>query len=344
MPSSTHPQRRVLVLMAGRLQSLGRALKRTGSIVALLTFVAVCADSALVPELNTVAPAVSCGLFLLLMLRRRSGESEASQFESRAASLATWRVFLFIVIHLAIIMTSLNLRSLWHLSHPAGVTLILSAAKYLILLPTAVLLPVVSWLDFCRTYRAECVAAAIALSFYPYKIFTMAWPWYGQALGRAVSTLSHPFVSSIDYVSMLDPTLQGPILDVTIVFGCGGLQGIRLFQILFMLIVVVDWNALNRRRAVAAYFGGLLMMLMTNAIRIALLFTLGNTGLQNRVLEYHLSAGWILFALAFMAYLLVVYRWLLAPGQRRPENRLSLPATTPHGMLQPQKEQERQLY
>lgn len=330
--------------MTGRLRSVGHGLKKNrGSFVALLTFAAVCADAAFVPELNTVAPAVSSGLFFLLMLRHRSGRSQSSRVESRRVSVATWRVILFIAIHLAIIAVSLKSTSLWHGSHSASVSLFLAASKYLILLPTAVLLPAASWLDFGRAYRAEWVAAALALTFYPYRIFAMAWPWYGAALGQFVYILSHPFVSSISYVPALNPTILGPNLDVAIVFGCGGLQGIRLFQILFMLFVVVDWNGLNRRRAVAAYFGGLLVVLMTNVIRIALLLILGNTGLQSWVIEYHLTAGWVLFTLAFLAYLFVVYRWLLRPGKSAPLTRTNVPSTLPR-MLPSQKEQEPQVH
>lgn len=339
MPSSTYPRRDVSAPIAGRLKSLGYGLrKKPGALVALFTFLAVCADSALAPELNTVAPMVSSGLFLILMFRRGSGVFDSGRIEPRIASVTTRRVLFFAAIHLAIITASLK-SGHWQDNHSAVVSLFLSASKYLILLPTAVLLPPASWLDFGRVYRAEWVAAAIALTFYPYRIFTMAWPWYGQVLGHSVYLLSHPFVSSIHYAPTLNPTLQGPHLDLTIVFGCGGLQGIRLFQVLFMLVVIVDWGALNRRRAVAAYFGGLLAMLMTNVLRIALLFVLGNTGLQNRVIEYHLTAGWVLFTLAFIAYLFTVYRWLLTPGKGTPANSVGIPATAPHGMVQRQNEQ-----
>jgi exosortase/archaeosortase family protein len=328
--------------VGGRVQALGHGLaelqKNPGTVIALLTFVAVCVDSALVPKLNTVAPMVSCGLFLLLMLRRRSRGSESGQIRSGIAAVpvAAWRILLFLVIHLAVVTASLTLSGLWRGSHSAGPSLFLSASKYLILLPTAVLLPAASWLDFSRAHHAEWIAAAIALTFYPYRIFAMAWPWYAQALGHTVYALAHAFVSSIQYVPTFNPTLVGTNLDITIVFGCSGLQGIRLFQILFGLVVVVDWNALNRRRAAAAYFGGLLVMLFANVIRIALLFILGNTGLKNRVIEYHLTAGWLLFTLAFIAYLLVVYRWLLKPGKSTVAGCSRAPATEQHRMFRSQ--------
>ena len=223
-----------------------------------------------------------------------------------------WRVFCFFASHLALIGAGLALGSVWRAPHSALQAALLAISKYLILLPTAILLPRAGWRGFDRLYRAEWVAAAIALvSFFPLRIFTMAWPWYGQVLGRSVYALSYLFVPGAGYTPSLTPTLLGPNLDVTIIFGCGGLLGIKLFQILFALVLVMDWNLLNRCRAVAVYFGGLGAMLLANVIRITLLFVLGNTRLRNQVIEYHLSAGWILFTLAFIVYLFAVYRWLL---------------------------------
>jgi exosortase/archaeosortase family protein len=284
-----------------------------GAVLAL-TFVALCLDSALVSELNTVAPAFSCGLLLLLTLRRLTSEDASTRSTQRQTGrlVAPWRIFCFAALHLALIGAGLAMEGVWRGPHSTLQAALLTVAKYLILLPTAILLPGAAWRGFDRLYRAEWIAAAIALvSFYPLRIFTMAWPWYGQALGRSVYALSHLFVPSAHYAPALTPTLLGPNLDVTIVFGCSGLQGVKLFQMLFALVLVVDWNQLNRRRAVAAYFGGLAAMLIANAIRITLLFVLGNTSLQNRVIEYHLTAGWILFTLAFIVYLFTIYRWLL---------------------------------
>lgn len=271
-----------------------------------LTLGAVCLDSWLVPDLNTVAPIFSCGLLLVLALRSSSGQSLATQ----TTPLALSRICGFLGLHLALIGAAFG--GLWKGTHSTGLAVALAASKYLILLPTAILLPRATWRHFDRLYRPAWIAAVIALiSFFPLRIFTMAWPWYGQVLGRSVFSLARLFVPATQYVPTLTPTLIGQNLEVTIVFGCGGLQGIKLFQILFTLILIMDWNELNRRRALLAYFGGLAAMLIANVVRITLLYVLGNTSLQNPVLEYHLTGGWILFTLAFIAYLLTTYRWML---------------------------------
>jgi exosortase/archaeosortase family protein len=278
--------------------------------VLALTLGAVCLVSWLVPDLNTVAPAFSCGLLLILALR--SSANKLQSIGKAASPISLWRICSFLFLHLGLIGAGMALGGIWNRAHSSILAAALAASKYLVLAPTAVLLSRAAWRHFDRLYRAEWIAAAIALaSFFPLRIFTMAWPWYGQALGHSVLALARLFVPGTQYVAALTPTLIGPNLEVTIVFGCSGLQGIKLFQMLFALVLVMDWNELNRRRAVAAYFGGLAAMLIANVIRITLLFVLGNTSLQNGVLEYHLTGGWILFTLAFIAYLLATYRWML---------------------------------
>ena len=167
-----------------------------------------------------------------------------------------------------------------------------------------------------RLKSAELVVAAIALvSFFPHRLFLMAWPWYSQILGRVVQELSRPFVAGMQYIPSPSPTLVGPHLDVAILFLCSGLQAIKLFQLLFGLVVVVDWAALNRRRTLAAYLGGLGFMLLANSLRIALIFVIGNHVSAGAVVDYHVSAGWVFFTVVFWFYLLLAYRWILGQGK-----------------------------
>lgn len=309
--SAVAPQEEALV---GPIAALARVTVRIYRTpywpVLALTGAAVCLDSWLIPELNTLAPIFSSGLLLVLTLRKSfAGPLPAP---STTPPLAVWRLVCFLGLHLVLLGACAAFGDLWKGTHSAGFAVALAASKYLILAPTAILLSRADWRHFGRIYRGEWIAATIALvTFFPLRIFTMVWPWYGQVLGRSVFALAHLFVPGTQYVAALTPTLIGRNLEVTIVFGCAGLQAIKLFQILFTPLLVMDWNGLNRGRAVAAYFGGLAAMLIANVIRIVLLFVLGNTSLQRRVLEYHLTGGWILFTLAFVAYLLVTYRWML---------------------------------
>jgi exosortase/archaeosortase family protein len=194
----------------------------------------------------------------------------------------------------------------------AAIVIAMAAAKYAVLLPTVVLLPTSGWRRFRRLYRPEWAAAVVALfTLFPYRVFKMAWPWYSQALGNCAYALASPFVSGLKYKAFPAPTILGPAMDVTVDFSCGGLGGVELFQVLFIIMIVLDWRALNRVRALAGYCCGLLMMLAANALRIALLVALGNRFSPDPVVHYHVFAGWIFSALVFTVYLLMMYQWLL---------------------------------
>jgi exosortase/archaeosortase family protein len=156
------------------------------------------------------------------------------------------------------------------------------------------------------------------VTFFPYRIFVTTWPIYSQVLGHFVHALAGFFVPGLGYQADGAPTLTGPALDVRILFSCGGLDGIRLFQVLFGLLLVLDWDRLRRWRALIGYFAGMAIVLLANALRIALMVVIGNRVSAEFVVRYHLNAGWIFFTSVFLLYLLVAYRWLLGMDKRIP--------------------------
>jgi exosortase/archaeosortase family protein len=294
-----------------------RAHQEPAARVFLLTLGAICLDYVLAPALNTLTPAISFGLLLLLILRRKPAPAVTTSLAS--SHFARRRVPLFFLLHLGIASTVGLSHFVAGLGSLADRTpdVVLALAKYAVLLPTIVLLPRDGWRRFGQLYRAECVAAALALvTLYPYRLFVAAWPWYSQALGHAVYALAHPFVAGLQYSSLSSPLFVGPKLDVAVLFWCSGLQGIKLFQIFFILMLVVDWSVLDRRRTLIGYFAGLAFMLMANVVRITLLVIAGNSFPQLAV-RYHVTAGWMFFALALAVYIGLVYGWLVADNKTK---------------------------
>lgn len=297
----------------GPISSLLTLAKREPVVIAFsLALGAICLDYAVAPALNTVNPALACGLLLLLLIRRLSRQNTSGQLPA-SYGISAGRALFFLVLHLAIITVVWKTSSLMPAS-PLSSSLrepAIAAAKYLVLLPTAFLLPWSGWRRFDRVYRAEWVAAALALfTLYPYRIFATAWPWYCQALGHVTHALARPFVSGLAYVPLPTPTLVGPNLDVRILFGCSGLEAIKLFQIVFVIMLVVDWTHLNKLRAFLAYFAGMAGMLVANVVRIALLAIAGNLA-PHLAVQYALTAGWIFFACVAVAFIVPVYGWLV---------------------------------
>ena len=226
------------------------------------------------------------------------------------------RLALFFASHLTIVLASGWLHSPSFSKLPTSVLSgwTLAALKLSVFAPTLLLLPIPIWKRLAHAYAPELLAGVIVLStFFPTRLMESAWPWYGQILGRTVYGVAHLFVPT-GYYPALTPTISGPDLDLTILYACSGISGLELFDVLFAFVVFLDWKRLARKRALMAYFAGIAVMLLSNALRITSLFVLGNRGFVDSVSRFHISAGWIFFTVVFLVYLALIYDWMLAPA------------------------------
>jgi exosortase/archaeosortase family protein len=278
----------------------------------LVALSAICIDYVVAPVLNTVTPALACVLFVILILRRDRAASLPEQSPDHHPLTAP-RVLFFLLLHAVLVAVA------WKASKSTASTMpairipqwAVAAAKYLVLLPAIVLLPWKQWQNLARTYRHELLASIVALATVdPYRIFATAWPWYCQVLGRFAHALARPFVAGLAYVPLPTPTLSGPTLDVHIVFACSGLEAIKLFQIVFAFMLVLDWTYLHKSRTLIAYFAGMAAMLAANAVRIALLAITGNLA-PRLAIQHHLTLGWIFFACVAALLIVPLYGWVM---------------------------------
>src|SRR6266852_332986 len=289
----------------------------------LLTLVAIAADQFVAPALYSSSPLWATAACLLLVWRR--GYSSNPIFDSSVASrgmrLSTERIAMFCGAHAALVLAALATQGA--LQPVAGTSTaggwVVAALKLLTLAPTLLLLPPAEWRTIWHAYKAEATAAIVLLfTFFPSRVITSIWPWYGQALATFVFFLSQTVVPSLPYRSSLTPTLAGPDLNVTILLACSGIDGVKLFDYLFAFVAFLDWNRLRKGRALLAYFAGIAVILLGNALRITSMVVLGNHGFANFVARFHLSAGWIFFTLIFLAYLALIYRSLLSSAVAEP--------------------------
>ena len=285
------------------------------------TFVAIAADQFFAPILHTTSPLWATAACILLVWRR--GETSLSAKDaSFSGGLSKGRLVAFIAAHVLLILV---VRSLTGELQPLAGTITLggtlfTALKLCVFVPTLLLLSVSQWKNTVRSYAPEFIASLVVLlTFFPRRVLEALWPWYGQVLGQFVFLLSRFLVPGLGYIKSLSPTLAGPELEVTIVSGCSGINGIELFDFLFGLAVICDWNRLRKGRALFAYFAGLLAMLLGNALRITSFVVLGNHGFAENIARFHISAGWIFFSFIFLSYLSLTYRWMLMLRKAIPE-------------------------
>jgi exosortase/archaeosortase family protein len=301
------------LLSSGISRAGGLAAPRFLLLALALTLIAIAADQFAAPILYNSSPLWATTACLLLVWRRGKLSSSAadSPFER---SLSIGRVAAFLAAHAVLILLAHLLSGTLQAASGAmtfGGTLV-AASKLSVLAPTMILFPLATWKKIASIYFPEAIATLVVLlTFFPSRALQASWPWYGQALGRFVHTLARIFVPKLAYIADANPTLSGPELDVTIVPDCSGINGLELFDYLFSVVALVDWNRFHKGRALLAYFAGLSAMLLGNAIRITSFVALGNHGFAESVSRFHISAGWAFFSVVFLVYLSMTYRWML---------------------------------
>lgn len=284
-----------------------------------LSLAAVFVDNWAAPALHNHSPFWALG-FLLALVCIRAADDLAAQ-TAIGLTLSAAGVVAFVVLHAGIVALARHESAT--LVTAAGQSTVssglIAALKLLVVLPTLALFPPSSWKPLAKRYRAELLAAALVLfTWNPARAFETLWPWYSQWLGRFVHGLSALFVAGLGYVPGPGPTLTGPQLDVSITWACSGLNGVRLFELLFGVVLLLDWNRLKKLRVLLAYFVGLGVMMLANALRIALLVVVGNHGATDLVARFHVDAGWPFFTVVSLVFLLTSYRWLREPRRAPP--------------------------
>lgn len=277
-------------------------------IAAAASFLLISLDFALAPGLRNTTPLAAMGLLACLLARRLSFLPP----NKTSGRIVVGRLVLFGVLHLSLLAVARSMLipgKLYDATMRGG---LIAALKMVVLLPSAVLLPKQDWKRLVREFRPELVAAGGAfLTYYPYRIFIKAWPIYSKLLADFVQSLGSVFVAGLGYRAGANPTIAGPRLDVTILFYCSGLDGVRLFQILFGLVLVLDWDRLRRWRTLVGYVAGLTTILLANALRITSMVVIGNRISSHLVVRYHLQAGWVYITSVFVLYILLAYPWLI---------------------------------
>jgi exosortase/archaeosortase family protein len=129
-------------------------------------------------------------------------------------------------------------------------------------------------------------------------------------LGWFVYLLARIFVPGLTYETGPEPTIMGPFQDTSIVPECIGISAFELLAYLFGLIVLLDWNRLRKDRALLLFLGYIPFILISNAVRIAVLVVLFNRGFADFAAKFHLSAGALFFCSVFLVYTFLTYRWM----------------------------------
>ena len=271
-----------------------------------LSLIAVCLDVLVVPAMYSARPFFTLVAFAALILVSNTSNGELQCLPRLTAARLTLFVFLHALLMYAGHYYAAGLSAIAQSESSSAP--FAGAAKTLLVVPTIVLFPVRS--RFFRRYASEVIAVAIVLfTFFPGRYFQMIWPWYSEALARGTAFVSNLFVPGT-YLDKADLTVVGSSLDMEIAFTCSGITGINLFHLVFGFIAIVEWNRLNKRRALICYVVGGLVYMVANFVRLIILFLAGNLVSPNLNLDL---IGWLVFAVTFYILMKITYGWMVLP-------------------------------
>lgn len=280
------------------------------------TLVAIALDYALAPAWYSSSPLLA--VIVLLLLAFRQDDEKQPYFAGTAIS---WkRLLSFGGLHAAVVLAGRYSGSPLRFAalHYSALTSAIVAGKLLVLFPSLALLPRRAWRGFALRFKHELIAALVVLfTFFPYRLFQLAYAYYSPLLGSLVYHVSLLFIASLRYAASPQPLILGPHLDVQIIFGCLGADGLALFDCLFGFVIFMEWRRCNKGRALLSYVAGVAAMLAANALRIVLMVLVGNLISDRWVIATHLNAGWLFFSFTFFVFLLFAYPFVLEKVPQR---------------------------
>ncbi len=158
--------------------------------------------------------------------------------------------------------------------------------------------------------------------FFIIQLFQSIWRVLGDFVAR---TLYITLGWSFDNVYLDIEATRAPILGVgEFIVGiseeCSGIDSMLLFLSLFTVLLVLDWNRLNRKRMFMLLIPGILGTVLYNLLRIYLLMLVGIFISPEFAIDmFHSNIGWILFLVFFIVFWHFGSKWVYEKSDGKKE-------------------------
>ena len=135
------------------------------------------------------------------------------------------------------------------------------------------------------------------------------WPYLSLAVLEATKFLLKMIGINITTFGTAGITVDG--FSVIIAEACSGIYSIFIFTALYLFIVLLDWDKMNKVKAAAMFLPAVLGAFAFNMIRVFTLMLVGAYVSPNLALGmYHSYAGMIFFLIYFLLFWGLVYKWM----------------------------------
>lgn len=169
---------------------------------------------------------------------------------------------------------------------------------------------------FLRKFYLDIGFFTIVLFTY-YKLidwFQDSWLFFSTSVGKI---LQFVFSRIFDNVTFYVSKTQGPILSVGdfrvgISKVCSGIDSLLFFISLFVILIVLNWKDIDKKRMALLFIPGLIGTFLLNIIRVFLLIVIAvKISPEFAVDTFHTNAGWILFLGYFITFWHFGSKWVL---------------------------------
>jgi len=116
------------------------------------------------------------------------------------------------------------------------------------------------------------------------------------------------------YFSYPDIIVGTDLFKVAIFHSCSGIEGIYTFLVALIATLILNWEKINKERAVIVAGGGILIMYITNIVRVYLLVLIGHFYNKKMAIKFfHSYGGLALYVIIVILLLSSSYEWMIGP-------------------------------
>lgn len=157
----------------------------------------------------------------------------------------------------------------------------------------------------------------LAVLFAYYKLidwFQNSWLFFSTIVGKILQFI---FSKIFDNVVFFVSKSSGPILGVGdfrvgISKVCSGIDSLLFFISLFVILVVLNWKELDKKKMFILFIPGLIGTFLLNILRVFLLIVIAvKISPEFAVNTFHTNAGWILFLGYFVIFWHFGSKWVM---------------------------------
>jgi exosortase/archaeosortase family protein len=170
--------------------------------------------------------------------------------------------------------------------------------------------------SFIKKYRIDILVFTFILFLY-YQIiwlFQDSWLFFSNFVGNALYFIFSKQFSNVVFRAAdgAGPTLGVENFYVSISKVCSGIDSLLFFISLFAILVITNWDSLNKMRMALLFIPGIIGTYLLNILRIYLLVLIAvKISPEFAVNFFHTNAGWVFFLGYFILFWHFGRKWVI---------------------------------